>query len=266
MMLRLVVTDGKGLSAEATGMIVPCNVCPDQPPVVNFIEPSQKEYSIEKGRNTYLLPVTVSYSDDSAVKGLDLYINDQLYFRIDLDSKSGTMAISPDIAQIELSQGNYTLKAVVKDSCNQATEAVKTVEIKKEELPIYWATSNYGTLLVYYNGQQTISIGKYEEIAIPVAPPPGSNPPPSYTSYQYSGTLTKSQVVGSSPPADGGVIGEYRPLENKVIIYLRACSYWSTNGSAEVYWTIKPDIDYIYEFKYPYSGCCIYVNNVKVCS
>jgi hypothetical protein len=78
--------------------------------------------------------------------------------------------------------------------------------------------------------------------------------------------FNKLQVAGSSPPADGKIVGEYRPLENKVIINVPACNYWSTNGSAEVYWTIKPDIDYIYEFKYPYSGCCIYVNNVKVCS
>jgi hypothetical protein len=121
--------------------------------------------------------------------------------------------------------------------------------------------------LVYYNGQQTISIGTLEEIAIPVAPPPGPNPPPpSYTKYQYNGVFSKSRVVGSSPPADGKIVGEYRPLENKVIINVPACNYWSTNGSAEVYWTIEPDIDYTYEFKYPYSGCCIYINNKEVCS
>jgi len=150
--------------------------------------------------------VTVSYSDDSAVKRLELYINNQYYFGIDLDSKSGTIAISPDIVQIELPQGNYTIKAVVKDSCNQATEAVKTVEIKKEEerINLVWTFKKYSDSLAYTNKGPInyLSEGYYSvgdmQMSLPSRPPPTDAS--TVLSCNYAGTC----VVDLKPTASLG--------------------------------------------------------------
>jgi hypothetical protein len=238
--IRLVVEDTAGLTAEASGLLVACSRCPDQPPVVNIIEPSSKEYQIKEG-DTYPLPVTVSYSDDSAVKRLDLYINDLWYFGIDLDSKSGTIAISPDIVQIELPQGNYTLKAVVKDSCNQIVEATKDVRIYKENIiPLYWnaaetSIAGSGTILApateanYDKG--TLN---YEKVEFDV----------HYTGYLMSALLT----TGEQLIPDARQMGSLDKENNTAYI-----EWPCENVPGDVVWFIEPGTKY--QFK---AGCCRY--------
>jgi hypothetical protein len=282
--IRLVVEDTAGLTAEASGLLVACNRCPDQPPVVSIIEPSQEEYRITQG-NTYPLPVTVSYSDDSAVKRLDLYINELWYFGIDLDSKSGTIVISPDIVQIELPQGNYTLKAVVKDSCNQATEAVKTVKIKKEEerINLVWTFKKYSDSLAYTNkgpinylSEEYYSVGDMQ-MSLPSRPPPTDAN--TVLSCNYEGTcevyLKPTASLGNSQPSGDGniILGWYDPSQ-KLVHFDGPCAA-DMAGSNVIYNIYKElNYDYKYEFK---TGCCRYecmlesrlggtvANCVKVC-
>jgi uncharacterized membrane protein YgcG len=239
--IRLVIEDTAGLTAEASGLLVACSRCPDQPPVVNIIQPNQQEYLIEEGRNTYLLPVTVSYSDDSAVKRLELYINNQYYFGIDLDSKSGTIAISPDIVQIELPQGNYTLKAVVKDSCNQIVETTKDVSIHKENIiPLYWnaaetSIAGGGTILApateanYDKG--TLN---YEKVEYDV----------HYTGYLRNALLT----TGEQLIPDARRMGSLDKENNTAYI-----EWPCENVPGDVVWFIEPGTKY--QFK---AGCCRY--------
>jgi len=239
--LRLVVEDTAGLTAEASGLLVACSRCPDQPPVVNFIQPNKEEYIIQESQNTYPLPVTVSYSDDSAVKRLDLYINELWYFGIDLDSKSGTMVISPDIVQIELPQGNYTLKAVVKDSCNQIVEATKDVRIIKETIiPLYWnaaetSIAGAGTILApateanYDKG--TLN---YEKVEFDV----------HYTGYLRNALLT----TGEQLIPDARLMGSLDKENNTAYIE------WPCESvPGNVVWFIEPGAKY--QFK---AGCCRY--------
>jgi hypothetical protein len=243
--LRLVVEDTAGLTAEASGLLVACNRCPDQPPVVNIIEPSQKEYKIDEGRNTFPLPVTVSYSDDSAVKRLDLYINDLWYFGIDLDSKSGTMAISPDIVQIELPQGNYTLKAVVKDSCNQIVEATKDVRIIKETIiPLYW-NFDRDAYEAYIAGSGTI-----------LAPATGANYDKGSLAYErvefvthHFGSLRRDLLTtGEQLIPDAIRMGSLDKENNTAYIE------WPCDSSpASAVWFIEPGAKYQYK-----KGCCRY--------
>jgi hypothetical protein len=239
--IRLVIEDTAGLTAEASGLLVACSRCPDQPPVVNIIQPNQQEYLIEEGRNTYPLPVTVSYSDDSAVKRLELYINNQYYFGIDLDSKSGTIAISPDIVQIELPQGNYTLKAVVKDSCNQIVETTKDVSIHKENIiPLYWnaaetSIAGGGTILApateaNYN-KGTLN---YEKVEYDV----------HYTGYLRNALLTTGEQLMPYARLMGSL-----DKENNTAYIEWPCE----NVPGDVVWFIEPGTKY--QFK---AGCCRY--------
>jgi hypothetical protein len=282
--IRLVVEDTAGLTAEASGLLVACSRCPDQPPVVNIIEPSRDEYRIEEG-DTYQLPVTVGYSDDSAVKRLDLYINNQYYFGIDLDSRSGTVAISPDIVRIELPQGNYTLKAVVKDSCNQATEAVKTVKIKKEEerINLVWTFKKYSDSLAYTNkGPINYLFREYYSVGDMQMSLPSRSPPTDAStvlSCNYEGTcvvyLKPTASLGNSQPSGDGniILGWYNP-SRKLVHFDGPCAV-DMAGSNVIYNIYKGlNYDYKYEFK---AGCCRYecvlesrlggteANCVKIC-
>jgi hypothetical protein len=239
--IRLVIEDTAGLTAEASGLLVACSRCPDQPPVVNIIQPDKKEYKIDEGRNTYLLPVTVSYSDDSAVKRLELYINNQYYFGIDLDSKSGTITISPDIVQIELPQGDYTLKAVVKDSCNQIVETTKNVKIRKDTIiPLYWnaaetSIAGGGTILApateanYDKG--TLNYEKVEFVT-------------HYTGYLRSALLTTGEQLMPYARLMGSL-----DKDNNTAYIEWPCE----NVPEDVVWFIEPGTKY--QFK---AGCCRY--------
>jgi len=251
-MLRLVVEDNAGLTAESTGMLVACLYCPDGRPSVWFIEPSEDMYKIGIGQDTIEIPVTVGYSDDNAVKKIELYINDISFFSMNLDSKSGTIDISPGATSIRLPRGNYTLKAVVKDSCNQTAEATKDIEVKKVEkkADLIWAYNRFGDPANYKDegdivacmDNNLISFGKlrYTYLSGPSAPSP----------TLYEGWLDPKSNRG--PCTLSGYeytmnIGTYDEIENSILI----AAFCGTSSQPIAIWNIG-NIDYSYKFP---GGC-----------
>jgi hypothetical protein len=251
MMLKLVVTDGKGLSAEATGMIVPCNVCPDQTPTVNLIKPTEDRYTISEGSDTVEIPVTVSFSDDTLIKRLELYINGVSYFGIDLSTTSGSLVISPDITSLRLTEGNYTIKAVVWDSCNQTAVATKDIHVEREtqKIPLVCTYTNDSTGFsgpVNYKLNTTYySIGQLKFVA-------EGGPYYYYGVPEFYTDLKQTTNLGSSKPrGDDMNMGWYDPSRNLVHIENPCAPDMAT--AMHVYYTFYDGIDYNYEFQ---SGCC----------
>ena len=254
-MLRLVVTDNVGLSHETTGMIVPCELCPDEKPTVRFIKPSSGDvYKIPPGQSEIEIPITIEFSDDSAVKKVELYIDNTRYFEIDLNAKSGTLDISPNIVSIRLSEGNYTLTAVAIDSCGQKVRHDINIRVKAEDKPVnesgglvwvYYNTYDATNSLVARNGSllacmvntnNVYSVGQLRYTEVP--------------SVHLEGFLTTSQYVGRCPlPTGDGqkVVGSY-DRDNKLVYLEWPCG-------VNVKWQIDPNKDYKLDFK---QSCCRY--------
>ncbi|MEM1672186.1 MAG: hypothetical protein QXU31_05400 [Archaeoglobaceae archaeon] len=76
------------------------------------------------------IPVSVSYSDNVRVTRVDFYFDGSYVYGEDVNKSAGTLVISPDkLILTSTSTGSHTLRAVVKDSCNQQAEATKTIYI-----------------------------------------------------------------------------------------------------------------------------------------
>jgi hypothetical protein len=252
-MLRLVVVDTLGLSHETTGMIVPCELCPDMKPNVRFIDPpSNATYWIPPGQSETVIPIIIEFSDDSAVKRVELHIDDVKYFGIDLNTKSGTLRISPDLIPLKLSKGIYSLRAVAVDGCGQNAYHESKIEVKLtpsyEAGNLTWVYTNFysptgslaarnGSLLAcMVNTSKVYSVGwlRYSETP----------------SIQLEGLLTKSKYEGSCPlPSGDGQkdVGYYDRDTARVTID------WPCG--AHVKWNIDPSKDYTLQFK---PGCCRY--------
>jgi hypothetical protein len=169
--------------------------------------------------------------------------------------------ISPDITSIRLTEGNYTIKAVVWDSCNQTAVATKDIRVKRVDTSIYlvWTYTVisspggvFGSIVkgpINYHDENYnyYSIGRHETGGTLFNP---EITPENVLNCKNIGAcyvfLNRTVYLGGQPSGTDIVIGWYIPNKN-LVHFEGPCS----DLSAMYY--IYNDIDYNYEFK---SGCC----------
>jgi hypothetical protein len=214
--------------------------CPDGKPSVSFIEPRNSEYQIKEG-DTYLLPITVSYNDDKVITELVIYVDNEEIYKTNPNSASGSVSTTT-----ELPQGTYTLKAVVKDSCDQAAETTMSVRITKVTppggaLPLYWnsyvaSIAGAGTVLAPATGANydkgTLNYEKVESNL-------------HYTGYLRKNTLTTSEQLIPEAKRMGSL-----DKDNNSVYLEWPCE----NVPGDVIWFIDSGLNYSFA-----RGCCVYI-------